>query len=176
MLLSMMLVLVLSIGVLWGYLQVNFNDLLQRQIDTFANTVTQQAANSAAEMLMAEDYLALSSMLENIVHTSDNILSISIEDDLGKTVAIALRTPETEETGKETNSQAKLSNDRVLDKNSSRYRSDIIFHQGTAGSIQLSIDNSAISNSLIKAVSALGLILIGIISLATLSSIVIAKS
>ena len=175
MLLSMTLVLCLSIGVLWAYLQVNFNDLMQKQIDTFANTVTQQAANSAAEMLMAEDYLALSSMLENIVHTSDNILSISIEDDLGKTVAIALRAPEIEESAKDTDSQAELNNERVLDKKSSRYSSDITFHQVTAGSIQLSIDNSAISNSLTKALSALGLILIGIISLATLSSIVIAK-
>ena len=56
MLLAMALVLCLSTGVLWGYLQLNFSQLMQKQIDTFAHTITQQAANSAAEMLMADDY------------------------------------------------------------------------------------------------------------------------
>ena len=63
MLIAMSLVLCLSIGALWGYLQLNFNELMQEQVDTFANTITQQAANSAAEMLMADDSLAQYEML-----------------------------------------------------------------------------------------------------------------
>lgn len=165
MLLAMTLVLCFSIGILWAYLQLNFNELLQDQVDTFANTITRQTANSAAEMLMAEDYLTLSSMLENIVHSSGNIHSISIQDDAGKTVALAVRKLAEDESG--------LAYDITNPNNS--YQADIFFHEITAGFIQLSLDNSAISDSLTKALRALGLILLGIISLAIVTSILIAK-
>lgn len=165
MLIAMSLVLCLSIGALWGYLQLNFNELMQEQVDTFANTITQQAANSAAEMLMADDYLALSAMLENTVRTSDNILSISIQDDGDHTVAFALGN----------NANAMTNPLTSLKENSRSYQADIIFHQVKAGSIQLSIDNSAISHSFTQALRALGIILIGIILLAIISSIFIAK-
>ena len=161
MLLAMILVLCLSTGILWGYLQLNFSYLMQKQIDTFANTITQQAANSAAEMLMADDHLALSTMLETLVRTSDNILSISIRDDTSKTVALALG------LGLKTHADS--------DNPSSDYQASIIFHEVQAGTIQLSIDNSAISDSLTKTQRALGLILIGIVFLAIGSSILIAK-
>ena len=161
----MSLVLCLSIGALWGYLQLNFNELMQEQVDTFANTITQQAANSAAEMMMADDYLALSAMLENTVRTSDNILSISIQDDGDHTVAFALGN----------NANAMTNPLTSLKENSRSYQADIIFHQVKAGSIQLSIDNSAISHSFTQALRALGIILIGIILLAIISSIFIAK-
>lgn len=159
MLLAMALILCLSIGSLWGYLQLNFNDLMQKQIDTFANTITHQAANSAAEMLMADDNMALSAMLENLVRTSDNILSISIQDETNNTVALALG-PVLEP---------------AITRFSSNYQASIIFHKVKAGTIQLSLDNSAISDSLTKTLRALGLILIGIILLAISSSILIAK-
>ncbi len=174
MLLAMTLVLCLSIALAWGYLQLNFNDLMQKQIDTFANTITQQAANSAAEMLMADDHMALSSMLENLVRTSDNILSISIQDDANNTVALAL--------GSSLKSQLQPSlvlesyaGDTKSNNNSSDYQADIIFHEVKAGKIQLSLDNSAISDSLTKTLRALGMILIAIVLLAIASSIVIAK-
>ncbi len=161
MLLAMTLVLCLSTGVLWGYLQLNFSQLMQKQIDTFAHTITQQAANSAAEMLMADDHLALSSMLENLVRSSNNIISISIQDNANKTVALALA------------SQAAGGSE--IKNTSSDYQTDILFHQIKAGSIQLSLDNSAIRDSLTKTLRALGLILIGIVLLAIGSSILIAK-
>lgn len=165
MLLAMTLVLCFSIGTLWAYLQLNFNELLQQQVDTFANTITRQTANSAAEMLMAEDYLALSSMLENMVHSSDNIHSVSIQDDMGKTVALAVR--KLEKSAEPLEVEATSLNNA--------YQADIYFHDLKAGFIQLSLDNSVISDSLTKALRALGLILIGIIFLAIISSIVIAK-
>ena len=163
MLLAMTLVLCLSTGVLWGYLQLNFSQLMQKQIDTFAHTITQQAANSAAEMLMADDYLALSYMLENLVRTSDNVLSISIQDDANNTVALALGT-------------SLIQHNYAIDDNSSiDYQADVIFHDVKAGSIQLSLDNSAISDSLRKTLRALGIILIGIVLFSITSSIAIAK-
>lgn len=163
MLLAMSLVLCLSTGVLWGYLQLNFSQLMQKQIDTFAHTITQQAANSAAEMLMADDYLALSYMLENLVRTSDNILSISIQDDANNTVALALGTSLVEH------------NYAIDDKTSIEYQADVIFHEVKAGSIQLSLNNSAISDSLTNTLRALGIIFIGIVFFAIVSSIIIAK-
>lgn len=161
MLLAMTLVLCLSTGVLWGYLQLNFSQLMQKQIDTFAHTITQQAANSAAEMLMADDNLALSSMLENLVRSSNNIISISIQDNANKTVALALA--------------SQSAGGAEIKNTSSDYQTDILFHQIKAGSIQLSLDNSAIRDSLTKTLRALGLILIGIVLLAIGSSILIAK-
>lgn len=160
-LLAMTLVLCLSIGVLWGYLQLNFNNLMQKQVDTFAHTITQQAASSAAELLMADDYFALSSMLENLVRGSDNITAISIQDDTNTTVALATNSP--------------INGNTANEVHSINYQSDIIFHEVKAGSIQLSLDNSAISDSLTKALRALGMILIGIVFLAIVSSIIIAK-
>jgi adenylate cyclase len=163
MLLSMIFVLCLAIGVLWGYLQLNFNALMQKQVDTFAHTITQQAASSAAELLMADDYFALSSMLENLVRSSDNITAISIQDDTNTTVALA------------TNSPINGNGNTASEVHSINYQADIIFHEVKAGSIQLSLDNSAISDSLTKALRALGMILIGIVFLAIVSSIIIAK-
>lgn len=160
-LLAMTLVLCLSIGVLWGYLQLNFNTLMQKQVDTFAHTITQQAASSAAELLMADDYFALSSMLENLVRGSDNITAISIQDDTNTTVALTTNSP--------------INGNTANEVHSINYQSDIIFHEVKAGSIQLSLDNSAISDSLTKALRALGMILIGIVFLAIVSSIIIAK-
>jgi adenylate cyclase len=161
MLLAMTLVLCLSTGALWGYLQLNFSHLMQKQIDTFAYTITQQAASSAAEMLMADDNMALSAMLENLVRTSDNILSISIQDESNKTVVFAL--------GSALESALESNND------SRNYQANIIFHKVKAGTIQLSLDNSAISDSLTQTLKALGIILIGIVLLAIGSSVLIAK-
>jgi adenylate cyclase len=164
-LLAITLVLCISIATIWGYLQLNFSDLMQKQIDTFANTITHQASSSASELLMADDYLALSSMLENTVHNSNNILSISIQDDEDTTVALAL--------GSRTSEMTSIS---ALKKNNrSDYKADILFHDVKAGTIQLSIDNSAISDSLTQTLRALGIILVGIILLAIGSSILIAK-
>lgn len=162
MLFAMTLVLCISIGFLWGYLQLNFNDLMQKQIDTFANTITQQASNSAAEMLMADDYLALSSMVENIVHSSNNIDAVTIQNDTGETVALAVRNKEVEK-------------DNIKNSHNSHYQADINFHKVKAGTIKISIDNSAISDSLTNALQALGLILLSIISLSIVTSIAIAK-
>lgn len=166
-LLAIILVVGISIATLWGYLQINFSDLMQKQIDTFAHTITHQAASSASEMLMADDYLALSSMLENTVRTSKNIISISIQDDEDRTIALALGNKENEID----NIKANGSNT----SNRSDYKADIIFHKIKAGTIQLSIDNSAISDSLTQTLRALGIILVGIILLAIASSILIAK-
>jgi adenylate cyclase len=183
MLLAMTLVLCLSIGLLWGYLQLNFNDLMQKQIDTFANTITQQAANSAAEMLMADDHMALSSMLENRVRTSDNILSISIQDEANNTVALAfgsalgsaIEPSVVSEMLSPVNGGSFRESGSIRENDSSNYQADIIFHDIKAGSIQLSLDNSAISDSDTKTLRALGMILIGIVLLVIGSSILIAK-
>jgi len=183
MLLAMTLVLCLSTGALWGYLQLNFSDLMQRQTDTFANTITQQAANSAAEMLMADDHMALSAMLANLVRTSDNILSISVQDDTNNTVALALgavlEQPLKQSLGPVLGPILKMpliQEDQAASiSSSSAYQADIIFHKVKAGSIQLSLDNSAISESLKKTLRALGIILLGIVLLAIGSSILIAK-
>lgn len=178
MLLAMTLVLCLSIGVLWGYLQLNFSELMQKQTDTFANTITQQAANSAAEMLMADDHLALSAMLENLVRTSNNILSISIQDDMNNTVALAFG--DIVNSGEsafelELVPTRSLTEHLVDNRLSSDYQADIIFHDVKAGSIRLSLDNSAIIDSLNKTLRALGLILSGIVLLAVMSSVLIAR-
>lgn len=152
---------------------------MQNQTDTFANTITQQAANSAAEMLMADDYMALSAMLENLVRTSDNILSISVQDDANNTVALALGAvlipTNVPVLGPTLELPAALENQVSIVSSSSDYQANILFHEVKAGSIQLSLDNSAISASLKKTLRALGIILIGIVLLAIGSSILIAK-
>ena len=157
MLLAMSVMLCLASGVLWGYLQVNFQQLVQKQTDTFAHTITQQAANSAAEMLMADDHLALSAMLENLVRSSENIHSIAILDEKKNAVAQAM--------GKHL----------IQNPFSKIYQANILFHDITAGFIQLKIDHNIIRESLAKTQNTLTLIIFGIGILAILSSIFIAR-
>ena len=155
MLSTMATVMVIATGSLWLFLQFNLDELLKKQTDTFAHTITQQAANSSAELLMADDTFTLSSMLDNLVRTSINIHSIHVYDDKQKVVAKASR-----------NTQSKFT---------LSYGSDIIFHNVKAGYIHLSIDNSAIRNSLINSQKILGIVCAVVGLLAFIFTILIAR-
>ncbi|OUR62260.1 hypothetical protein A9Q73_10510 [Bermanella sp. 47_1433_sub80_T6] len=155
MLLAMTLLLCLTIFTLWSYLQFDLNRLLQAQTDTFAHTISQQAADSAAEMVMADDQLALSSMLQGLVSKTQNIQNIAVYDEQHRVLAQA---------------QASKTSDRVRS-----YEADILFHDILAGKIELSLDISAIRDSLINTQKALAFICIGIAFLALLTSIFLAR-
>jgi len=155
MLLAMTVLLCLTIFTLWSYLQFDLNRLLQAQTDTFAHTISQQAADSAAEMVMADDQLALSSMLQGLVSKTQNIQNIAVYDEQHRLLA-----------------QAQVSNtsDRVRS-----YEADILFHDVFAGKIELSLDISAIRDSLINTQKALAFICMGIAFLALFTSIFLAR-
>ena len=155
MLSTMATVMVVATGSVWFFLQFNLDDLLQKQTDTFARTITQQAANSSAELLMADDTFTLSSMLDNLVRTSVNIHSIRVYDENQKVVAEASR--------------------NTHDKFTIIYTSDIIFHNVKAGYIHLNIDNSAIRNSLINSQKILGIVCAVVGLLALFFTILIAR-
>jgi adenylate cyclase len=155
MLLAMSLLLCLTTLSLWGYLQFNLTQLLQEQTDTFANTISQQAADSAAEMVMADDQLALASMLDNLVSKTKNIHSITLYNHEQKLLA-----------------QAQGSNNS---KQVRSYQADILFHDVLAGKIVLSLDISPISDSLIATQKALGFICMGIGLLALILAIAMAR-
>lgn len=138
-LLAMAFTLSLTIGIIWAYLGHNLNHLLQQQTDTFANTITQQAADSAAEMVMASDQLAIMSMLDNLVSKNTSIRQIRVLDDKQQLIA-----------------QSPLTRTRARPQNVNRYTTPILFHDVQAGSISLVLDNSAIRDSLIQTRKVLG--------------------
>ena len=147
---AMAFLVLLTTGTLWLYLSVNLNSLLKEQSDTFANTITQQAANSSAEMVMADDHLALSTMLENLVKSTSNIQHIAIYNENNLLLAEALtKSPSTHQT------------------EISQYQTEIIFQDVQAGTLTLTLDNSNITESLIKTRNAVGLItsILGLITL-----------
>lgn len=144
-LLAMTVTLSLTIGVIWAYLGYNLNHLLQQQTDTFANTITHQAADSAAEMVMATDKLALASMLDNLVSKNKSIREVRVFDETNQLLAQSPQdVPQTE--------QSKLNH----------YQTPILFHDVQAGHISLVLDNSPIRNSLIKTRQVLGVIVFSI--------------
>ena len=137
---AMAFLVVLTTGTLWLYLSVNLNSLLLKQTDTFAQTITQQAANSSAEMVMADDHLAIATMLESLVSTTSNIHHIAIFNDTDVLLAEAINkspAPENE---------------------LNQYLTPIYFQDVQAGTLKLSLDNSEISKSLMKTRNTVGLI------------------
>ncbi|MGR6874251.1 adenylate/guanylate cyclase domain-containing protein [Pseudomonas sp. HK3] len=140
----------LTVGIIWAYLGYNLNHLLQQQTDTFAQTITHQAADSAAEMVMASDKLALTSMLDNLVSKNINIHQMRVFDDKQQLLA---QSPANDTTY----NHIKLTH----------YNTPILFHDVQAGSIALVLDNSPIRDSLIHTRKILGVIVfsIGILAL-----------
>ncbi len=154
MMLAMSLLLCLTTVSLWSYLQFDLNQLLQEQTDTFAHTISQQAADSAAEMVMADDQMALASMLDSLVSKTQSIHSIAVFDH------------------EQLLAQAQGNNNSEQVRS---YQADILFHDILAGKIVLSLDISPISDSLIATQKALGFIFMGIGLLALGLAIVMAR-
>ena len=144
-LLAMAITLSLTVGVIWAYLGYNLSHLLQQQTDTFAHTITQQAADSAAEMVMASDQIALTAMLDNLVAKNTNIQQMRVYDDQNTLLA-------------QSPLMASSPSSTVLN----RYSTPITFHDVQAGSISLVLDNSPIRASLIHTRKILGFIVVSI--------------
>ncbi|GAA6133239.1 hypothetical protein NBRC116188_00280 [Oceaniserpentilla sp. 4NH20-0058] len=142
-------ILALTIGIIWSYLDSNFKSLLLQQSDTFAKTITQQAANSASEMLMASDKLALSAMLDTLVADKSSIQAMQIFDDKNKIIA-----------------QSSLTQVLPPSTNIHTYTTPIQFQDVQAGKLVLQLDNSAITDALFRSQKVLGIIIISISVLA----------
>jgi adenylate cyclase len=155
---AMAFLIIITTGTLWLYLGINFNTLLLKQTDTFAQTITHQAANSLAEMVMAGDQLAISIMLENLVLNSHNIHHIAIYDEKNSLLAEALT--------KNLNKGIELSH----------YKTPVLFQDVKAGLLTLTLDNSDISQSLVKARNTVGIIVSVLGLLALLLSVFMARS
>jgi len=148
-LLAISVTLAITTGVIWNYLDSNLKSLLQQQTDTFAQTITQQAANSASEMVMASDTLALNSMLDTLVSDKSSILMMQIYDDKNQLIA-----------------QSAIQNDVSLSPHVESYSKPIMFQDVQAGRLVLLLDNSAIATALLNARKVLGIIVISISLLA----------
>jgi adenylate cyclase len=153
---AMALLVLMTTGTLWLYLSINLTTLLLKQTDTFAQTITKQVASSLAEMVMADDQLAISIMLENLVIGSENIKHISIFNEKDKLLA-----------------EAQTSID---DAELSFYQTPILFRDVKAGSVTLTLDNSIITRSLVKARNTVGLIAIVFGFIALILSVIMARS
>lgn len=155
---AMGFLLSLTIGILWGYLSFNFNHLLKQQSDTFAHTISQQLADSSAELLMAEDTLALSAMLENLTEQNGNIQYIAIYDHKNILIRQAGELKQ------------------AIAPGSTPYFMDVTFHGVKAGQVQLHIDNRAIVASLENTQTTLGILASILAILAFATSIYLAKN
>jgi len=155
--LAMAVLLSLTTGIIWMYLSVNLNALLQNQSDTFAQAITHQAADSAAELVMADDHLALSSMLQSLVNKTKSIQHIAIYNEVDD-LLVQASTPTPS-----------------LALSISQYQVPIVFQDVTAGTVKLTLDNSAIEESLQQTRNTLGAITLAIGLLALLSAVKMAQ-
>jgi len=156
-LLAISVLLCLSTGVIWLYLSSHFNDLLQQQTDTFALAITHQTADAAAELVMADDKMALSAMLESVAAKTTSIQHIAIYDHHKDLLVQA--------------SSQKPS----LTLSISQYQAPIVFQDVIAGEVRLTLDNSAIVTALINSRKAVGIITISVGVLAFILAILLAR-
>lgn len=160
-LIAMTLLVSLTIGILWGYLGANFNHLLQQQNQAFAKTISEQLANSAAEMLMADDQLALSAMLESLANNDSNIEYLAVYNEKNALVSQAgtLQT-QIQTTGVTQNV----------------FQSDILFQDIHAGYLELKLNNQNILNSLKNARTTTAILVSILAFVALLMSIFMARN
>ena len=86
--LAIIIALLISSGmILLGLVVVdNQTHLLQKQMDQFASTVTQQLADNSKELIMSDDILSLMVIMSNL-SSQDNILGTRIYSERGKTIS-----------------------------------------------------------------------------------------
>lgn len=155
--LALAVLLSLSTGITWIYLSSNLNNLLQNQSDTFAQAITHQAADSAAELVMADDLLALSSMLQSLVDKAQSIQHIAIYDENDQLLVQASTASPT------------------LTLSISQYQVPIIFQDVVAGRVKLTLDNSLIIESLQAFRNTIGFITLAVALLALVSAVKVAQ-
>ncbi len=128
------LLVFLSLGLLWSYLQVNLNQLLNQQADTFGQAIARQIAESTAELVMAEDEVTLNTMMASVISQNENILRIDILDDQGETLAFSQR-------------PGLMMVEKPVSANIAHYETNVNFHDVVAGHVLLQLDKSPITNS-----------------------------
>lgn len=154
--LAMSLLLCLTTASVWVYVSYHLNDILIKQADIYATALTQQAADSAAELVMANDQIALDAMLDNLVGQTKSLEKISVYNHLNQLLTSAKQ----ESSGLE----------------SSDYQADILFHGVIAGRIEVSIDHGIITQSIQHLLTVLSIITITATFLAILIAVVIAQN
>ncbi len=127
----MVCLLVLSLSTLWLIVNNHLSTLLEEQTDIFGQTIAQQTARSAAELILAEDLLSLNVIVTQ-VNQAPNILHARIRN-------------AEEEILAESNSFLKLTtNTTALPKSIAVYSAPITFQDVRAGYADIIIDKKSI--------------------------------
>ena len=138
--LSTTLLVFLGTSTLWAYLHFNLNDVLNRQADTFGNSIARQMAESAAEIILADDHLALNAMLTNMIEQNQHILRIEVQDHTD-TLISSVQNP-----AAETHQQV------------AAYQVPIRFQDVIAGTLKLRLDKSPITQSIHETIKVMSIL------------------
>ncbi len=140
MVLTTSLLVILGTSMLWAYLHLNLNQVLTRQANTFGSSIAHQMAESAAEIILADDLLALNTMLGNMIKQNDHIIGIEVLDHTGETLSAA----------------QSIHYGSLTDV--SQHTVDIRFQDVVAGTLKLTVDRSPITESLHKTIKAVSML------------------
>ena len=154
--LAMSVLVCLTTASVWVYVTYHLNDILTKQADIYATALTQQAANSAAELVMANDQIALVSMLDNLVGHTKSLEKISVFNHQNQLL-----------------SRASQDGSGLQSRD---YQADILYHDVVAGRIEVSIDHGIITQSIQQLLTILSIITLTATLLAILIAVVIAQS
>ena len=147
MILSTTLLVFLGTSMLWFYLHMNLNDVLNRQADTFGNSIAHQMAESAAEIILADDHLALNAMLNNMIEQNNHILKIEVFDHNNEAISAVQK------------------NLPLVFEQAAQYQVPIRFQDVIAGSLKIRVDKSPITNSIHETIKVMSMLAIAAVSL-----------
>jgi adenylate cyclase len=184
--LAISMLIIIGMGALGSIIVSNQSQLLQRNIDSLGHTVAKQTAESAKEMILAEDQLGLSVLANNLI-SDQVILGAVLTDFKGRVLSRAGVTPFAEEeqldTGTGFFSIDKVSSyqwewyDVVSDKQHAvtSYISPITFRNVQTGYAIITFDSSVMVQAIADSVRAITAATLLMIILAVILSFVMGR-
>ncbi len=151
---SFTLLLIFALGSLWLALDKHLHQLLDQQLDTLGHSLSQQGAETAAELILAEDQLGLELMLGSITKEIQ-VTHAAAYDEQGRLLA----------------QSGQLNNNLPI----KTYRTSIIFQDVLAGHLEIYLDKTRTIQSINQTLNTLGLITLFLLFLAVLLALTLAQ-
>lgn len=166
--LALILLIGLSLMTLWIIVSSHLLQLLNQQTDAFGKAIADQTANSAAELLLADDLLSLNVLVTKVTDAS-NIVSATITDIENQVLAQSGRY----DYSFELNLIDQLP---VHDPSLGIYIAPVIFKDVRAGYAYIAIDKRSIEAVVEKGLQWMTVATFALLSLAVLIAILLARS
>ncbi len=164
---ALILLIGLTLTILWVIVTSQLSQLLHQQTDTFGRAIVNQTANSAAELLLADDLLSLNVLVTKVTEAS-NVVSATITDIENKVLA---------QSGSAYSFELNIIDQLpVHDPRLGVYIAPVTFQDVRAGYAYITIDKQAIESAIEKGLSWMTMATLILLMLAVLIAILLARS